>query len=203
MLTASHEDRGPAPASGQRDLLSDHIGQAPVSKRGCPGRSQGDVNFERTPPKPSRGAERAGRGGTCRGPRLSTPQFRRRAGGGGQARDLRKKCVRSPAPNSEGRAAGGGRRSAPPTSGSVGPAECRSDHMNHRPRRLFPHGHGCRLVSLSQPDGCHRAEPMRFRNLGEEGISRGDQAHGPAGACIPCPRGSSECPENSLPSGHQ
>lgn len=159
----SHEDSGPGPASGQRDLLSYHIRQAPISKQGRPVRSQVDVNFEGTVPKPSRGAERESRRGlTCRGPGS-------------------KRCVPSPPPTqrTEERGAGGTSSAHLGLCGSSGgKPRAGQTTVNHRPRRLFPHGHGCHPVSLLQPDGHHHAKPVRFQNRGEEGISRGDQTHG-------------------------
>lgn len=152
----SHEDSGPGPASGQHDLLSYHIHQAPIPKQGRPVRSQVDVNFEGTVPKPSRGAKRASwRGLTCRGPGS-------------------KRCVPSPPPTQRtGERGAGGTSSAHLglCGSSGGKPRAGQTTVNHRPRRLFPHGHRRRPVSLSQPDGCHHAKPVRFQNRGEEGIS--------------------------------
>ena len=146
----------PGPASGQHDLLSYHIHQAPIPKQGRPVRSQVDLNFEGTVPKPSRGAKRASwRGLTCRGPGS-------------------KRCVPSPPPTQRtGEQGAGGTSSAHLglCGSSGGKPRAGQTTVNHRPRRLFPHGHRCRPVSLSQPDGCHHAKPVRFQNRGEEGIS--------------------------------
>lgn len=130
---------------------------------------------------------------------LHPPTQDRGAGGGPRMEEM---CAPHPSTQRAGQR-GGGRRSAPPTSGSVGPAERRSDHSEPQApqalpeRERMPSGTPVAARRLLLCRACAFPEPRRGGHL------QGRSGPLPAGACIPCPPGSSECPENSLPSGHQ
>lgn len=84
-----------------------------------------------------------------------------------------------PTPNSEDRGAGSGRHSlCPPGTLWVEwrKTPCRSDHSEPQAPEALP---AWARMPSSKPDGHHHAKPVRFQNRGEEGISRGDQTHGP------------------------
>lgn len=128
---------------------------------------------------------------------LHPPTQDRGAGGGPRMEEM---CAPHPATQRAGQRGAGGARLRPPRAPWVQQSAGQTT-VNHRPRRLFPKGNGCRPVRLSQPDGCHCAEPVRFRNLGEEGISRGDQAHGPQAPAFRVPLAALSAPRTHSPLG--